>query len=631
MKWITCRFEMNLPARNWSINVELALSREAVWRVLADTDRLNRLIGLSVADFASMDSLTDAGRNAQSRVAGVPIRWREAPFQWEKERSYTVRREYSTGPMSTFEGGIQLEDTDNGTRARLFATVAPSNWAGRAIISKVVPGSLDKTAKILRDFASRGHVALNVGRPSVNQAALKAAMRDMESSGARPMRVSQLSDYLTQQSDSSVAAIRPHQLAKLWNAPVLEVTRLCLYAARAGLLNLQWAVLCPNCRVSKVDYSSLKSLTSTIHCDVCAIDYETQFDKYVELRFSVHPAVRKADFQTYCLGGPAITPHVWTQVVLREGESASFRMPAVEGRLRLRVLRTNHSLPLREQEGNENIFAELTSDGWNKEWAPRPAPGRKLVVMNKSGTEAVFALEEQDWNSEAITASQVTALQEFRDLFASEVLAPGHEVGIEQLTFFFSDLLNSTEMYESDGDAAAYGRVRRHFDVLRHHIAVNNGAVVKTIGDSVMAVFYSTPDAVRASLAIQRGAANAFGPSVGFKLRIGLHHGGAIAVNTDSILDYFGRSVNIAARVETASRGDDVVMTDGVWSRSDVRVVLAEEAASVEPFQARLKGIAQTIPLYRVVAATEDEMLSEAEDERRRIERRRTERRSVEI
>jgi class 3 adenylate cyclase len=233
----------------------------------------------------------------------------------------------------------------------------------------------------------------------------------------------------------------------------------------------------------------------------------------------------------------------------------------------------------------------------------------------------VLALEETEWNSEAVTAAQVTSLQEFRDLFATEVLAPGHEVGIEHMTFFFSDLLQSTELYERDGDAAAYGRVRRHFDVLRHHIATNNGAVVKTIGDSVMAVFYAPSDAVLASLAIQRDAADAFAPGDGFHLRIGLHQGGAIAVNADNHLDYFGRSVNIAARIETASNGGDVVLSESVWSRAQVRRVIAESALTVEPFKARLKGIEQTIPLYRIVAAPRGET-PEMLSERRRGERR---------
>lgn len=614
---------MNWPARTWSVSIDLALPRLAVWDVLADTERLNRLIGLAVADFAAMDSNSGAKRDARTRIAGVPVRWRESPFQWEKGRHYTVQREYSSGPMAYFIGGVGLEDYSGGTRARLFADVTPANWAGKAILAKAVPLNLEKTAALLRDFILHGEAALQGNaRPTFNQAALQSGLRELEENNARPVRIGQLRDFLAQRADAEVATIRPHLLAREWKAPVLEVTRLCLHAVRAGLLNLQWAVLCPNCRVAKADYSNLENLQSAVHCDVCGIDYKTQFDRFVELRFSVHPEVRRAQSKVYCIGGPAITPHVWTQKIMADGETVALAMPEIEGKLRLRVLRSNAIVVLRENSVGDANELVLDSTGWNREWVSRPSVGQKLLVTNRSGGEAVLALEEQDWNSEAITAAQVTSLQEFRDLFATEVMAPGHEVGIEQLTFFFSDLLESTDLYEREGDVAAYGRVRRHFDVLRHHIAIHNGAVVKTIGDSVMAVFYSPADAVRASLAIQRVAENAFATGDGFLLRIGLHQGGAIAVNADGNLDYFGRSVNIAARVETASRGGDVVLSEPIWSRPEVRRVLAESASSVEPFEANLKGIAQRIQLYRVAAAPVVEELQPARDDRRQGDRR---------
>lgn len=54
----------------------------------------------------------------------------------------------------------------------------------------------------------------------------------------------------------------------------------------------------------------------------------------------------------------------------------------------------------------------------------------------------------------------------------------------------FSDLRASTTLYETIGDAHAYGQVNRHFDFLTDWIAKNSGSIVKTIGDAVMAVFH---------------------------------------------------------------------------------------------------------------------------------------------
>src|SRR3989454_5092697 len=99
---------------------------------------------------------------------------------------------------------------------------------------------------------------------------------------------------------------------------------------------------------------------------------------------------------------------------------------------------------------------------------------------------------------------QVTTMQEFRDLFAAEVLASGQEIGVQSLAILFSDLKDSTALYECIGDARAYGWVQWHFTFLIACITRHQGALVKTIGDAVMAVFSRPEAAVQAALDIQQ-------------------------------------------------------------------------------------------------------------------------------
>src|SRR5205823_2930047 len=163
-------------------------------------------------------------------------------------------------------------------------------------------------------------------------------------------------------------------------------------------------------------------------------------------------------------------------------------------------------------------------------------------------------------------------------------------ISIRNLTFLFSDLKGSTMLYDSIGDSPAYARVRDHFDVMKAIIARWRGALVKTIGDAVMAVFSSAEDAVEASLEIQRefiaGEIATGNPALHVKL--GLHRGPCIAVNANDLLDYFGSTVNIAARVQNESVGGDIMMTDEIISDPGVRQVLDREAPYVETFQRQL-------------------------------------------
>jgi class 3 adenylate cyclase len=82
----------------------------------------------------------------------------------------------------------------------------------------------------------------------------------------------------------------------------------------------------------------------------------------------------------------------------------------------------------------------------------------------------------------------------FRELFSTEVLSPGQELAVRDVTLMFSDLEGSTALYERVGDATAYSRVNRHFDLVRMHIEEHHGAVVKTMGDGLMASFARLED-----------------------------------------------------------------------------------------------------------------------------------------
>ena len=120
----------------------------------------------------------------------------------------------------------------------------------------------------------------------------------------------------------------------------------------------------------------------------------------------------------------------------------------------------------------------------------------------------------------------------FRRLCPEQLLRPGDEVEIGSVAIVFTDLQGSTKLYDGLGDASAYRLVRDHFAFLSERIARHHGAIVKTVGDAVMAVFHDPADAVRAVLSIQDEVAN-FNHGrndSGIVLKLGLHLGSCIAV-----------------------------------------------------------------------------------------------------
>jgi PAS domain S-box-containing protein len=200
----------------------------------------------------------------------------------------------------------------------------------------------------------------------------------------------------------------------------------------------------------------------------------------------------------------------------------------------------------------------------------------------------------------------VPSLHDFRALFESGDTDP-ESVEVQEKTLFFSDLKNSTAFYEAAGDEPAYGLVRSHFDYLSAAVERNGGVLVKTIGDAVMAAFDGPGGALRAALEMQHGL-RAFNTGVGkiagaegeVVLKIGLHHGPAIAVKSGDKVDYFGRTVNIAARLSGACTGRDIVTSAAVWEHPDAPLARKGIPHQISPpFQGNLKGIQGVFTLYR--------------------------------
>ena len=170
-----------------------------------------------------------------------------------------------------------------------------------------------------------------------------------------------------------------------------------------------------------------------------------------------------------------------------------------------------------------------------------------------------------------LTAKRLLTNQTFRDIYRTDALDVDQRLKITSLTFLFTDLKGSTELYERVGDLAAYDLVRAHFQVLNEIVAAENGAVVKTIGDAVMATF-PTPDRAMAAALKMREALKDLKEDL--LLKIGIHEGPCLAVSLNDRQDYFGRTVNIAARVQGLATSRSIFATRRVVTDSEASKLL---------------------------------------------------------
>ena len=278
---------------------------------------------------------------------------------------------------------------------------------------------------------------------------------------------------------------------------------------------------------------------------------------------------------------------------------------------RLRVAGFNHSVKLnpKAKKGDENqesapLQLSLLAEGWSEKEVSGPQGSEFAIeIKNESGQAALLSLEQLEWDNQVLTAAHVTSMPEFRRDFTSEVLSPGQFVGMRSLAVLFTDVKDSTALYELVGDALAYGRVKRHFDVLQDILENHGGSIVKTIGDSVMAVFASPERAFEAALAIHP-AMGEFNSTLKidphFVVRVSLHFGPVIAVNANGILDYFGRTVNIAARILSKGQGKDIILSEEFYREPFIKERMQQSHLSEEEIVTPLKGLGDDFRLFRL-------------------------------
>jgi class 3 adenylate cyclase len=583
---------------------------ELAWPILSDTARLNEAAGgprYAVEEIPQPDGTLR--RRAAARVGRFDLSWEERPFEWVWGRRFSQTRIFDKGPFSRLGVALDIAPEGTGTRADYRIQAEPASLLGRGLIAM---GGLDRFGRTMEDLARKamaiqGPIGLFnlAARPPVLAAEavdrLPGIAAQIEAGPYGHGLVGRLVDHVLTAQDVDLIRLRPLRLARQWGVAPEAAVDLCLAAVPAGLLDLHWDLLCPRCRGAKRQVEALDLLPDTVHCPSCNIDYGRDFARNLELSFTPSPAIRLVQAGEYCLSGPMMTPHVWLQQTLQPGEEREVGGSLRAGSYRARTLEPGGD---REVESDGSTFPALALEAGGIRAGEAARPGF-VRLANHERAERTVIVEDRLWVADVLTAHRAVTSQAFRDLFAAQAPRPGDEMAVGTVTLMFSDLRGSTALYEAIGDSAAFALVREHFAFLTALVRRHRGAVVKTIGDAVMATFAEPGDAVRAALAVQteiaafnvaQAARLAGAPALAIKL--GLHAGPAIVVRLNDRLDYFGSTVNLAARIQDLSTGGDVVVSESFAADPSIAPLLAGLAATEE--RARVKGFGGDIAVRRV-------------------------------
>ncbi|QQO23027.1 adenylate/guanylate cyclase domain-containing protein [Bradyrhizobium diazoefficiens] len=482
---------------------------------------------------------------------------------------------------------------------------------------------------------------------SIDERLLESKMTQVEQARAWSPRVISKFETLIRSGDEvSVFRANPLAFARDRGVAEPEAIDLFLHAARAGLLDLHWDILCPHSGLVLESFGKLRALRSHFVCGLCDIDGETDLDDFIEASFSVSPQVRR--LALHDIDNLSIEDLHWK---LKFADSG--RLPGGQTRF-VDVLRTLvrgmaylpagvtttlqaeigpgalSGVNVQTQAGfmlpvvDSSVAAPASSmtpavirinyDGQRFTSAVSAVPlGRAVFEVSNMGAKR-GSLLLINWPPEIVAMPEKPTLhfdpylsggmlltrQTFRKLFRSERVDEEEGLGVRQVTLLFTDLKGSTALYEHLGDLNAYALVREHFALLDAAVQRFAGAIVKTIGDAVMAAFSRPVDAVAAALHMLQeiGQFNREQRQPAIILKIGAHCGPSIAVTLNENLDYFGQTVNIAARVQSFADAGEICLTEALYTAPGVRELLT--GRHVEGFEAPLRGVEGSARVYRV-------------------------------
>jgi class 3 adenylate cyclase len=201
-----------------------------------------------------------------------------------------------------------------------------------------------------------------------------------------------------------------------------------------------------------------------------------------------------------------------------------------------------------------------------------------------------------------LNANRLLSNQEFRSVYGSDPIDTDQHFNISNLSFLFTDLKDSTALYERVGDLAAHDLVHMHFDTLADIVASKAGAIVKTTGDAVMATFPTPDRAIAAALSMREAMdkLNRERANTDLLLKIGIHAGPCLAVMENGRQDYFGRTVNIAARVQNLADSRAILATAPAVVYSETSKYLEANSLMPVPRRAPLRGIAGEMMIFEI-------------------------------
>jgi len=587
---------------NWSFI--LKANPTQLWPYISDTNKFLKSAGqFSVRKESFLRENRKGFLELTSTKINTGYAWVEEPYAWEKPFRFGTSRKYKASLIQSLSFNVNLIPERSGTKLIIDLKITTSRKFIRYFlaqyIERIVKRKVQKYVYDCDQSAFTNTLPYKHSKKTRLTRRAKTKINEIEADLLEKTRrqriINHLLEYILQAQDEDLKTIHPYRLAEYWGEKKYSVLNVFLNAAKLRLLDFRWDVFCPNCKNTKQSFRRMRDIHSDLHCDACDCSYSIDFNENLHLVFNPNPLIRKISNNTYCYGGPQNTPQRVTQHFLKPGERKYLNISLEEGTYLFKTSVNEGFLKLhlrKDIDDAATIFiTDENFDGQDATVSINP----NLTIVNDSEQDLICYIEKENWRQEAIYATEVTSSHDFRTLFAQETLKDGEKVTASNVTILFTDLMNSTDLYLQEGDEFAIGQLMSHFKIIQQIVAEERGGIVKTIGDSVMAVFKEPVSALKAVERIQQIFSSSTAMGESFKLKAGIHLGNCTAVNLNDRIDYFGTTVNIASRLVDVAEEKEIVVSEPFYNFGDADLYLQNNRKSlfIKTGEKELKGFSK--------------------------------------
>ena len=534
---IECLFQYDLP-----------VTVSEIWPILIDTSRMNSEMGFP----PRVEKEVDGENHVSTKTLGKKEEWIEKPWVWVHEKEIQQHRIFQRGWMTEHRGVVRVEEKSDGTcLVQVFFRWNFPNIFHYALFS-LVPKSLEKGFGTILMAKSKFILQNRMEKK-------RSGIPQLPDQSAYEM----LKNYFLTGDMLDLDRIHAKELAERFGLPLNDVLKVCVRMVKDGDLTLSWDVICPHCRSARGESNSIAGLSENNSCEPCGTIFGIDQEESIEVVFHVSPKLRNIQKVVFCAAEPAKKKHIKLHQDFAPGVTKKFQMHLPDGTYRLRA-----------KNSNQSVYIDLKTGDSRKEFAWDGSDAERITcnnnfsftLSNRNTKTESFTLEEAWWFKDRLLSGEALSNPLIREIFSEDHLQVGLKLNVGTQVILFTDIVGSTPLYKNLGDALSLKAVQSHYKEVSEIIQKHDGVIVKYIGDAVMAAFLDLEKAMLCSVEIHKKFSSDRADTP-IRLRASFHEGKVLCANMNVGLDYFGNTVNQAAKIQKYANAHEIAVTEEDWQR----------------------------------------------------------------